>query len=814
LIKSYIKIALRYIIRHKGYSFINIIGLAIGMAVCILILLYVQNELSFDGYHAHADRIYRLERSYRQSDGSAQPYFCTLAPSFVPILETEIPEIEHAVRLYGPGGTLVKVGENGFSEDRLFFAEEDIFDVFTIPLIKGNPETALKNPAGVVLSLSMSRKYFGDKDPMGLEMEIDNRLVAQVTGVMKDPFPNSHIHMDFLVSYLSLKGLSGEAENDYFLGTRNFSDNVTLAYVRLAENSSAEAVQEKIPESLDRHIPAREDEEGNLRKASERMFIHVRKVKDIHLFSHLTNEIEPNGNISYVTLFTAIAVLILLIACINFLNLSTARASNRAKEVGLRKVVGADRKRLSIQFLGESMVICLISILIAVGMVVSVLPYFRAFSGHEIFPGHLFSPIGMLMLTGIFLASGLAAGIYPALYISAFQPVTILKGELGRGRKGQTMRKALVVFQFAMSIALIFAVYVVNKQMLFLRNADLGYEKENILMIPTDREVTKLWPEIKQELLGNPKILAASLSKRAPTGRLVDAPGFTIEIDGEQRQSPFGMPHNRVSHEFFKAYNMTLLAGRDFSLEFATDAQEAFILNETAVHRLGIEKLEDVIDAPFSVPGGRTGRVIGVVKDFNYESMRDEIKPIVTYVGPWNFNTLSVRLAKGGIRETIDHIEGVWARFRPGYPLQYDFLNDRINRLYFNEERMLRMFRYFSILAIIIGCLGLFGLASYTAEQRTKEIGIRKVLGATAPNIMTLLSLEFVKWVLIANLFAWPLAYWVMGGWLKNFAYKAGIGAVPFILSSGLALVIAMLTVSYQSIKAAVADPVDALHYE
>jgi len=813
MIKSYIKIALRYIIKHKGYSFINIVGLAIGMAVCILILLYVQSELSFDGYHEHADRIYRFERSYRQSDGSVQPYFCTLAPSFVPILEEEMPEIEHAVRLFGPDNTLVKVGESGFSEERLFFAEEDIFDVFTIPLIKGNPETALKNPNGIVLSQSMSRKYFGDKDPMGLEMEIDNRQVVQVTGVMKDSPPNSHIHMNFLVSYLSLKGLSGEGENDYFLGTRNFSDNVTLAYARLAENASAEAVQDKIPASLDRHIPAREDGDGNLLKASERMFIHVRKVKDIHLFSHLTKEVEPNSNINYVILFTAVAVLILIIACINFLNLSTARASNRAKEVGLRKVVGADRKRLSRQFLGESMLICLIAILIAIGMVVSALPYFRVFSGHEIFLGHLFSPIGMLILTGIFLASGLAAGIYPALYISAFQPVTILKGELGRGRKGQSMRKALVVFQFAMSIALIFSVYVVNKQMLFLRNADLGYEKENILMIPADQEVKNRWPEFRQELLGNPKVLAACLSKRAPTGRLVDSPGFTIEIDGEQRKSPFGMPHNRVSHEFFKTYDMTLLAGRDFSLEFATDVQEAFILNETAVRRLGIEKLEDVIDAPFSVPGW-TGRVIGVVKDFNYESMRDEIKPVVTYIAPRQVNTLSVRLAAGNIRETIDHIEGVWARLHPGYPLQYNFLSDRINRLYFNEERMLQMFRYFSILAIIIGCLGLFGLASFTAEQRTKEIGIRKALGATVPNIMTLLSMEFVKWVLIANLFAWPVAYWIMGGWLRNFAYKAGIGAVPFILSSGLALVIAMLTVSYQAIKAAVADPVDALHYE
>ena len=813
MIKNYIKIALRNILKHKGYSFINIFGLAIGMAVCILILLYVQDELSFDSYHQHADRIYRFERASLLPDGSIQPYFCTLAPSFVPILEKDIPEIEHAVRLFSPDNTLVKVGENGFSEERVFFAEEDIFDVFTIPLIKGNPETALKNPSSIVLSRSMARKYFGDKDPMGLETEIDNRFIVQVTGVMEDSPPNTHIHMDFLISYISLKGLYGQGENDYFLGTRNFTDNVTLVYARLAENTSAEAIQDKIPESLDRYIPAREDSDGNLLKASERMFIHVRKVKDIHLFSHTTKEVEPNSDMRYVILFTAVAIFILIIACINFLNLSTARASKRAKEVGLRKVIGADRKRLSIQFLGESMVICLIAMLFAVGIVVLVLPYFRAFSGHEIFLNHIFSLKGLLILAGIFLASGLAAGVYPALYISAFQPVTILKGELSRGLKGRFMRKVLVVFQFAMTIALIFAVYVVNNQMLFLRNADVGYEKENILMIPADREVITRWQELKQELLRNPKVLAACLSKRAPTGRLLDSPGFTIEIDGEQRRSPFGMPHNRVSHEFFKTYNMTIVAGRDFSLEYSTDAREAFILNETAVRRLGIENPEDVIDAPMSVPGW-SGRVIGVVKDFNYESMRDEIKPIVTYIAPQQANTLSVRLAKGNIRETIDYIKGVWTRFRPGYPLQYNFLNDRINRLYLSEERMLQMFRYFSILAIIIGCLGLFGLASFTAEQRTKEIGVRKVLGATMPNIVVLLSFEFLKWVLIANIIAWPLAYYVMSGWLKNFAYKAGIGVVPFVLSSGLALVIAMLTVSYQSIKAAVSNPVDTLRYE
>jgi putative ABC transport system permease protein len=815
MIWNYLIVALRNIRKNKGYSFINIAGLAIGMAVCVLILLYVQDELSFDGYHKHAGRVYRIERAARLEDGSIQAYFCTLAPSFVPFLEKDFPEIEHAVRLYQPANVLLRIGERGFSEERLFFAEEDIFEVFTIPLLKGNPETALKNPGSIVLSRSMARKYFGDQEPMDQEMLLDNRSLLQVTGVMEDSPPNTHIHIDFLVSYISLKGLYGQGENDYFHGTRNFSDNVTLVYVRLAENASAEAIQAKIPEFLDRNIPTRQDQDGSIIKASERAFLHIRKAKDIHLHSHTTKEVEPNSDIRYVVLFTLVGVFILVIACINFMNLSTARASKRAREVGLRKVVGANRRRLAIQFLGESMIVCLVALVLTLAVVMLVLPVFRVFSGHEVYMRHLFSPAGLLILVGIFFMSGLAAGIYPALYISAFQPVTILRGELTRGLKAQFLRKALVVFQFATTIALIFAVTVVHKQMLFMRNADLGYERENILLIPADREVITRWQELKQELLKNPKVLAAGLSKRAPTGRLVDSPGFAIELNGQRIISPFGMPHNRVSHEFFKTYGMSIIAGRDFSEEYSTDASEAFIINETALRQLGLKSPEDAVGLPFETfAPDKKGKVIGVVRDFNYESLRDEIKPIVTYIAPNQANTLSVRLAKGDIRETIGHIKDVWNDFFPGYPLQYDFLDDRINELYRNEERMLAMFGYFSLLAIIIGCLGLLGLAAFSAEQRTKEIGVRKVLGATAPNIALLLSQEFAKLVILANVIAWPLAYLAMNSWLRNFAYAARIGALPFVFSALSALLAALLAVSYQSVKSAVANPVDALRYE
>ncbi|MBN1274445.1 MAG: ABC transporter permease [Candidatus Aminicenantes bacterium] len=814
MIKNYIKSALRNISRSKGYSFINIFGLAIGMSVCILILLYVRDEMSFDDFHQHADRIYRVERAYRMADGSVQPYFCTLAPSFVPLLEGEFAEIEHAARLFGPPNVLVKIGETGFSEEKLYFAEDDIFEIFTIPLLKGDTKTALKEPYSIVLSRTMADKYFKDKDPMGKEMLLDNRFLVKVTGVMEDTPANSHIHMNFLVSYISLKGLQGQGDGDYFLGTRNFTDNVTLVYVRLAENTTPESIQPRVPEFLDKHIPARENREGELVKTSEQVFFHFRKVPGIHLLSHLTKEVEPNSDIRYVLIFSAIAAFILIIACINFMNLSTARASKRAKEVGLRKVVGADRKILSLQFLGESFLVCFFAVIAALGLVLLVLPAFRSFSGHAIFLHDVFSPAGLLILGGVLFVSGIAAGLYPAFYLSSFRPVTILKGEMTGGKKGRLTRKFLVVFQFSITIALIFSVFVVNKQMSYLQNTDVGYDRENIVLIPADNEVITRWETLKQELLKNPKILSACLSKRAPTGRLLDAPGFGIEINGERIVSPFDMPHNRVSHDFFKTYGMKIIAGRDFSVEHADDTMKAYILNETAVRRLGIKDPKDVIGAPFRALGGGQGYVVGVAKDFNYESMRDQIKPIVTYVLPQQANTLSLRLVKGNIRQTLNEVKDIWSRFRSGYPLQFTFLNERLNQLYRNEERMLAMFGYFSLLAIIIGCLGLFGLASFTAEQRTKEIGVRKTLGASASNIVRLLSMEFAKWVVLANIIAWPLAYWAMTSWLGNFAYKTEIGVMPFVISAGLALAVAVFTVIYQSIKAASTDPVTALRYE
>jgi putative ABC transport system permease protein len=818
MLKNYLKIALRNIGRHKGYSFINIAGLAIGMAVCILILMFVRDELSYDTHHEHKDRIYRIERRWFAADGSVRSGLCSVAPSFIPLLEEEFPEMEHVVRMVGSGDTLITFGDNNFVEERLYFAEDDIFEVFTVPMIKGNPETALRNPNCLVLSETMVRKYFGDEDPMGKVMKVGtSKEDYQVTGVMKDVPENSHLHFDFLASFITLKGRFTyfRDNSDYLFGSTNFSDNVIYAYLRLARNADSREVAARIPAFIDRHLPTHESESGDIVYPSQWNNLVLRKVKDIHLYSHTNNELEPNSDIRYVTLFTLVAAFILIIACINFMNLSTARAVKRAREVGLRKVVGANRRLLTTQFLGESLLIALLAMVLALALVSILLPYFSAFSGHELRFGLLMNSVGILILLSVFLITGLAAGLYPAVYLSSYKPATILRGELTRGTRGALMRKVMVVFQFTISAALIISVAVVFKQMRFLQNANLGFQRENIVLIPSDPVVKQNWREVKNELLKNPRVLAATLSKRAPSGRLLDAPGFRTEINGEIVDGSFNMPHNRVEHDFFKTYGMKIVAGRDFSIDIPTDEGEAFILNETAVRRLGLKSPEDAVGLPLQTRAPNlSGRVIGVVADFNYESLHHEIVPMLTYVRLRETNTVSLRIAAGNIQETIAYVQGIWDRFHPGYPLSYTFLDDRLNALYRNEARMMEMFGYFSLLAIFIACLGLFGLASFTTEQRTKEIGVRKVLGATVSKVVILLSREFAKWVIIANVIAWPIAYFCMDKWLDNFAYRINIGWTAFLLTAVLTSIVALLTVSYQSIKASVANPADSLRYE
>jgi putative ABC transport system permease protein len=817
MFKNYLVTSWRNILKAKGVSFLNIAGLAIGLAVCLLIMIYVRAETSYDAYHEHVDRIYRIQNAWLNPDGSIRGEFPTLAPSFANLLRNDFPEIERLARTWNPSGTVVKAGDQTFTEERFFFAEPEIFDILTLPFLRGDRATALRDIGGIVLSRSTARRYFGDGDPMGRSLVLPSRnnMEFRVTGVMEDVPPNSHIHYDFLASYITLKGLSGSGDADYFHGTRNFSDNVTAVYVRLATPDGGPALQAKIPAFLDQHFPAREDEQGRLVKVSESLLLHVQKVKDIHLYAHTRSDFEPAGDIRTVRLFTAIALFILAIACVNFINLSTARGVKRAREVGLRKVVGAARRTLAAQFLGESFLITFLALLLATGLVLLALPAFGRFVGHPFGAGSLLSPGGLGLLLAAFLITAVAAGVYPALYLASFRPSTILRGELTKGRGGAALRKSLVVLQFAISIALIFSVTVITRQTRFLRTADLGYARENIICVPVEQAVSRRWTDMKAALLREPAVLSATLSKRAPAGQLLDSPGFWAEVDGARIQGGFFMPHNRVEHGFFKTYGMTLVAGRDFDERIPSDAAEAFVLNETAVRRLGFKSPEAAVGADFATfAPDKTGRIIGVVRDFNYESMHRPIVPIVTYIAPNQANTLSLRIAPGSLSKVVRHVQSVFDSIHPAGPVKYDFLSERLEALYRSEERAMRMFLFFSLLAIGIGCLGLFGLASFSAERRIKEIGIRKVFGASSPAIAGLLSREFTKWVAAANLIAWPAAYFATRQWLQGFAYRVPVGISPFVISASLALAIALITVSYQAVRAALADPVKALRYE
>jgi putative ABC transport system permease protein len=525
--------------------------------------------------------------------------------------------------------------------------------------------------------------------------------------------------------------------------------------------------------------------------------------------------LEPPGDRKYIAFFTIIAAFILILACINFTNLSTARASQRAREVGLRKVVGGHRRMLAKQFMMESVLVVAISLILAFGLVLLTLPMFNSLFGRALNFGVVVEPGSLLLIGIVFILTSATAGLYPAVYLSAFKPAAILRGELTRGAKGALLRKILVIFQFAVTIVLIVAVGVVSRQMRFLRNADLGFDRAHIILVTADNEIKGRWDDVRQSLTSNPAILSASLSKRAPSGSLSDAPGYSTVVNGRSDRGSISMPHNRVSREFFKTYAVKFVAGRDFSADFPTDDSEAYILNETAVRQLGWKTPAEAIDQPMTVSGrSAQGRIIGVVADFNYESLHNQIRPIVTYILPRQANTLSVRVAPGRISDALGHIRSVWAKFRPGYQFKFDFLDGRLKALYINEERMMKLFGAFSGLAILIACLGLFGLASYSAEQRTKEIGIRKVLGASVAGLAAMFSREFARWILAANLLAWPVAYFLMDRWLRGFAYKVSIGWSVFAATAVLTFAIAMITVASQSVRAALADPAVSLRRE
>jgi len=806
MFNNYLKIALRNIFKHKGYSLINIIGLAIGMACCLLILLYVQDELSYDRYHENADRIYRVIEEVRLEgvgeESSSMPF-----PTG-DTLPLEYPDaVEASVRFFNFQLPTMSVqygtsDEKLFNEPRFFFADSAVFRVFSFEMIEGDPKKALEEPNTIVITEAMADKYFEDEDPIGKTLRWQNGVNLNVTGVLKDIRPNSHFQFDFLGSFATLRRLyGGNLPQTWYW-------NPCWTYILLKEGASPDALQAQFPALVQKYFPD---------SIKDKVVVKLQPLKDIHLFSHLDYEINPNSDISYIYIFSAIAVFVLLIACINFMNLATARSANRGREVGMRKVLGAYRMQLIKQFLGESMILCVIAAVFAVLIVEIVLPAFNAFSGKVLSTdyftdGRLLVGLGLITLT-----VGIISGIYPAFFLSGFDPVKVMKGTLERGGKSSTFRKVLVVVQFAISIILIIGTIICFQQLNYLRNSGLGFNKDQVVILPAYGTGPARWFErYRERILQDPHISRVSaiedvLGAKYQTGSFI--PEGTSEANMQQ------IPLLVVTHDFIETFDMEMVSGRSFSKEFPTDITEGIIINESASKRFGWSP-EEALGKRLRQQNGLMLRVVGVVKDFNYASLSQPITPFVLEMprNPGQMNSrvryVAVKTSTADIQQTIDLMRSTWEEVVPNRSFDFFFLDDELDKLYNAEEQMGRVFGVFTILAIVIACLGLFALASFTTELRTREIGIRKVLGAQASGIVILLSREFAKWVLIANVIAWPVAFYIMERWLDGFAYRTVIGIPTFIVAMLLAFVIAILTVSFQALKAALSDPAKSLRHQ
>jgi putative ABC transport system permease protein len=795
MFKNYLKIALRNIKKHKGYSLINIAGLTIGMTCCLLILLWVKDELSYDRYNENAGRIYRI--TYAEEIGNAYDHYAV--PPFIaaPTFAAEIPGIITYTRLWKRTG-LIKHNEDNYDEQNIFYVDKDFFKIFSHEFIEGNPVTALDNPGSIVLTRDMAVKIFGKTSALGESLNLSADGDLRVTGVIENVPRNSHFHFNYLVSINTIQGRRTDYLKDWFVISG-------WSYILLEESAEARMVEQRLAPVVEKHAGA------DAQKYGQKMFYFLQPLTDIHLKSNLEGEIEGNGDIRYVYVFSLIAVFILLIACINFMNLSTARSANRGKEVGLRKVLGAHKKRLVVQFLTESTGFAFVALILSVSLVWLVIPAFNGLTGKEITVTSLFSVPVLFGLFSLVVFSGLAAGSYPALYLSSFQPIDTIRQKLQRGSRKSILRNVLVIVQFSISIILIISTFIVLKQLHFMKNQKLGFKKEQVLAVHIRGQgVAQQFEAFKNELKKNADILEASYSNGVP-GQVNTI--LTTFLEGQPDKVSFTFDYIFADYDFLKTYEIELLQGRDFSRDFGADKDGAFLINETALSKLGWG--EGTLGKKIGYSREVMRPIVGIVKDFHYLSLKEIIGPLAIFLRPGRDTYLSIKMNTDDISRTLSYIEKNWYSFEKERRFEYFFVDENFDALYHSEERLSQIITFFSFVSIFVACLGLFGLASYTAEQSTKEIGIRKVLGASAASIVFRLSRNFIKWVLVANLIAWPVSYIVLKNyWLSNFPFRVPISILTFIAAGLIALCIAVLTVSFQSLKAALANPVDSVKYE
>jgi len=801
MFKNYLKIAWRNIIRHKGYSFINIFGLAVGISCCLLIMVWVQNELSFDRFNNKADRIFRL---YNELTLNSQTRTAPVTSAPVaPALRQTFPEVESAVRISSFGNTTVKYGEREFREDEVFLADNSIFDIFSLPMTLGNPKSALATAYSAVISEKTAQRYFGMENPLGKLLKFGDGHEYAITGVIKNMPANSHISFDILCSFASW--ISENKQEAEMWGRISF-----FTYVLMAPGTNLQQFTAKMERLVDEKI-------GNdLKKVGGSLKFHLQPLTLIHLHSNFELDFANIGDIKTVYLFSGVALFILLIACINFINLATARYANRALEVGLKKTLGASRGSLVRQFLGETFFVTFLAVLLACLFALFALPLLRSISGQEFSAAIFLQPLFLLSFVLFVIVVGVVAGSYPAFFLSSFDPVQTLKGKLKAGAASSLFRRILVVGQFAISIALVIGTLIIFEQLRFIRNKNLGFNKEQVLALTLPQNKTISPATVREEMAADPSVVSAGLAAELP-GMGFRMTNFIPE--GRTEKEALLMQSMEIDDQFLPALEIKIVRGRNFSHDMKTDPAEAVLINETAAARLGWkDPIGKSISRSIRAANGQRNtiskRIVGVVKDFHSLSLYQKIEPLVIANTPENLAFLALRISTKNIQEIISRLKKKWQRIFPNTTFNSFFLDESFGLMYQAEERFNKIFTSFAILAILISCLGLFGLAAYMTEKRTKEVGIRKVLGASIFRIIFLLANEFGKWVLIANIIAWPLAYYFMNRWLQTFAYRTTIGFGIFFVSGLVALVIALLTVGYQSIKAARRNPVDSLKYE
>lgn len=810
MLRNYLTVALRNLWKHKFYSVINILGLAIGLACFLFILLFIRDELSYDKYHAKADRTYRV--SFEGYAFEQELNYAVVGPQLGPTILEEYPEIEQQCRFRTRGSYSVRYEDQSYREENWVFADSTLFDVFSFELVKGDPKKVLVEPKTLVITEEVAKKYFGSEDPIGKSVTVDNDDLYRISGVMKKMPLNSHFHFDVIASMSTI----AESRQTTWL-SNNFQ-----TYVVLKEGADPEAVNAKFPDLVQTYIgPEVEQFMGktldDLMTAGNYMEFSLFPMTKIHLHSDLQVELGATSDIKYVYIFTFIGIFILLLACINFMNLSTARSATRAKEVGMRKVVGAQRSQLIMQFLNESVVITFLGLFTAASIFFLLLPYFNQLSGKEITAAQVNTPGLWGSMFALVLVVGLVAGSYPAFYLSAFKPITVLKGRLvKRIGKQISLRSVLVIFQFAITVGLIVGTIIISNQLNYIQNKKLGYNGDQILILNNYYNLGNNCQVFKEEILKHPQVINATMSSSLPTPSSRNSSATFLGRNPDPNKTHIAQLFT-VDHDYIPTLDMEIIEGRAFSKEFPSDSLAA-ILNESAV---AMYKLDDPLGAEISTFGGGTAEnpepltfhIIGVVKNFHYESLRSKIGPLVLFLGESRGN-LSIKLKPDNIPAFISDLRQKWSEMGPGQPFDYDFMDEDFASVYEAETRVGRIFSVFTFLAIFIACLGLFGLATFTAEQRTKEIGIRKIIGASISRIFVMLTAEIIKWIFIANIIALPLAYYFMSKWLEGFAYPVSINWLTFVVALLASLLVALITVSYQAIRAATRNPVKALRYE